>query len=408
MALSMVLTDTAIRKSKPRSKPYKLTDGRGLFLLVQPTSRKLWHFRYEFRGKEKLMAFGPYPDVTLAMARERHLAARRLLASAVDPMAERKEEKTAEKAKIEGSFQTVAFLWLADWRKDVTARHAAYNERRMTSDILPTLGTRPIAEITAPEIVKMVKAVEGRGAREIAKRVLETTNQIFRHAITHGYATRNPAAEVKPRDILGKRKKENYARVDAKELPELLRAIESYQGKNMTRLAMKLLALTFVRTSELIEAPWSEFDLEAARWDISKERMKTGKPHIVPLSRQVVEMLRTLRGMSDGELVFPGENDRLKPMSNNTILMALKRMGYGGEQTGHGFRGLASTILHEQGYNHDHIELQLAHVPRNAVSAAYNHALYLEPRIRMMQDWSDYLEQVQRGGKVLPFQTTVA
>ena len=161
--------------------------------------------------------------------------------------------------------------------------------------------------------------------------------------------------------------------------------------------------MTFVRTSELVEAPWSEFDLEVPRWNIPKERMKARRPHIVPLSRQAVEILRTLRGMSDGELVFPGENDPEKPMSNNTILMALKRMGYQGEQTGHGFRGLASTIPHEQDYNHDHIELQLAHTPRNAVSAAYNHALYLGPRTKMMQDWSDFQEQAQRGGKVIPF-----
>jgi len=401
MALSMVLTDTAIRKAKLAEKPYKLTDGRGLFLLVQPGGGKLWHYKYSFRGKEKLMALGAYPDVPLVMARERHRAARQLLASGVDPMAERKAEKTAEKASTEGSFQTVAGLWLEHWSEAQTERHAGYVERRMTADILPALGARPVAEITAPEIVKMVKAVEERGAREIAKRVLETTSQIFRYAVAHSYASRNPAADVKPRDILKARKKENYARVDAKELPALLRAIESYQGKNMTRLAMKLLAMTFVRTSELVEAPWSEFDLEAARWDIPAERMKAGKPHVVPLSRQAVEILRTLRGMGEGELVFPGENDHRKPMSNNTILMALKRMGYQGEQTGHGFRGIASTLLHEQGYNHDHIELQLAHMPRNAVSAAYNHALYLESRTKLMQDWSDYLEQVQSGGRVI-------
>ena len=167
---------------------------------------------------------------------------------------------------------------------------------------------------------------------------------------------------------------------------------------------MKLLALTFVRTSELVEAPWSEFDLEASRWTIPAQRMKAGKPHVVPLSRQALAILFMLRSMNDGQLVFPGENDRQKPMSNNTILMALKRMGYQGEQTGHGFRGLASTILHEQGYNHDHIELQLAHTPRNAVCAAYNHALYLAPRTKMMQAWADYLEQTQRREKTIPLE----
>ena len=399
MALSLALSDTEIRRSKPGEKPYKLTDGRGLFWLVQPTGRKLWHFKYGFEGKEKLMALGPYPDVTLAMARERHQEARRLLASGVDPMAERKSEKV----KTEGAFGKVAALWLAHWRAGVTPRHAAYAERRLTADVLPALGSRPIEQITAPEIVALVKAVEQRGAREIAKRVLETTNQIFRYAIAHDYATRNPAMDVKPRDILKPRKKENYARVDHRELPALLRAIESYQGKNMTRLAMKLLALTFVRTSELVQAPWREFDLDANRWDIPADRTKAGKPHIVPLSRQAVEILVTLRGMSDGELVFPGENDPRKPMSNNTILMALSRMGYKGEMTGHGFRGLASTILNEQGFNYDHIELQLAHTPRNAVAAAYNHALYLEPRAKMLQHWADFLDQQKHGAKVIHF-----
>jgi integrase len=403
MVLSMKLTDTAVRKAKPREKPYKLTDGRGLFLLVRPNGGKLWRFKYSFGGKAKLMALGRYPDVPLVKARGRHQEARNLLASGIDPMAQRKEEKTAEKASTEGSFQTVAALWLAHWRGGQTERHAGYVERRMTADILPALGARPIGEITAPEIVKMVKAVEERGAREIAQRVLETTNQIFRYAIANDYVTNNPAAAVKPRDILKPRRKENYARVDAKELPALLRAIESYQGKNVTRLAMKLLALTFVRTSELVEASWNEFDLDAARWDIPAERMKARKPHIVPLSRQAIEILRTLRGMSDGELVFPGENNPKQPMSNNTILMAIKRMGYQGEMTGHGFRGLASTLLHEQGYNHDHIEIQLAHAPRNAVSAAYNHAFYLEPRAKMVQEWANFLEQTQRGGKVISF-----
>jgi integrase len=399
MAFSNALTDTQIRKAKPVDSAFSLTDGRGLYLLVQPSGGKLWRYKYSFEGHPRLLALGSYPAVTLAAAREKHLAARQLLASGIDPMAQRK----AEKASVEGSFQNVAALWLAHWREGVTPRHAAYAERRMTADILPTLGARPIDQITAREIVALVKAVEERGAREIAKRVLETTSQIFRYAIAHNLATRNPAAEVKPRDILKPRKKENYARVDAKELPALLRAIEGYQGKNLTRLAMKLLAHTFVRTSELIEARWEEIDLDGARWDIPAERMKARRPHIVPLSRQAVEILRTLRSMSDGDFVFPGENDPQTPMSNNTILMALARMGYKGEMTGHGFRGLASTILHERGYNHDHIELQLAHTPRNAVSAAYNHALYLEPRARMMQEWADYLEQTQRGGKVIPF-----
>ena len=249
-----------------------------------------------------------------------------------------------------------------------------------------------------------------RGVGDLAKRALETVGQVFRFAIANGHGIkRNPATDVKPGDVLKQTVKTNMARIDAKELPALLRASEVYRGKVITRLAMKLMVLAFVRTSELIGAKWAEFDLDNARWNIPAERMKMRTPHIVPLSRQtieILELLRTLTGKS--EWLFPGDWNEKKHMSNNTILKALERMGYKGRMTGHGFRGLASTILHEQGYAHEHIELQLAHAPRNAVSAAYNHALYLEPRAKMMQNWADFLEQTQRGGKVLPFSRDAA
>jgi integrase len=255
----------------------------------------------------------------------------------------------------------------------------------------------------------MVKAIAGRGARDIAKRALETPGQIFRYGIAHGHTKRNPASEIRPSDILKTAHKVNYARIEAKELPNLLRQIEIYPGTHVTRLAIKLMALTFVRTSELIQAKWSEFDLEAARWDIPAERMKMRTPHIVPLATQALEVLDALRGLTgDHEWVFPGDRNIKKPMSNNTILKGLERMGYKGRMTGHGFRGLASTIMHERGYVHEHIELQLAHAPRNAVSAAYNHALYLEPRAKMMQEWADFLELTQRGAKVLPMPARTA
>jgi integrase len=403
MALSMALTDKQVSKAKPGEKPYKLTDGRGLMLLVQPSGSKLWQYKYSFGGKQKLMALGVYPVITLAMARERHIDARRLLASGTDPMAQRKEEKIEKKTSAGNSFQSIADLWLAQWSGDKTPRHIADTERRLASNILPYLGSRPVAEIEAPELVAMVKAIEERGARDIARRALEKTGQIFRYAVTHGYTKRNPAAEIKPRDVLTPTKRVNFACVDGRDVAELLRSIEVYRGTHVTRLAMKLLALTFVRTRELIEAPWSEFDLDRARWDIPKERMKMRTPHIVPLSRQAVEILRSLHRLSGHcEFVFPGRDPK-KPMSNMTILKGLERMGYKGKHTGHGFRRLGSTLLHEQGYNHDHIELQLAHTPRNAVSAAYNHALYLEPRRKMLQWYADHLDMVQHGGKVIPF-----
>ena len=401
----MALTDTEIRKAKAKASAYRMSDGGGLYAWITPAGGKLWRWKYRFEGREKLMTFGSYPDVSLSLARERHAAARKLLATGTDPMAERK----AEKAAVENSFQSVARLWLAHWQDGKSPRHVDYVKRRMDADILPCLGARPIALIAAPELVAMTKAIEQRGARDIAKRALETTGQVFRFAIAHGYATRNPASEIRPSDILKSTRKVNYARVDARELPELLRAIEVYRGTHVTRLALKLMALTFVRTSELIGARWAEFDPEAVRWDIPAERMKMRTPHIVPLSRQALDVLDTLRTLTgQSEWLFPGDRNASNPMSNNTILKALERMGYKGRMTGHGFRGLASTILHEQGYNHEHIELQLAHAPRNAVSAAYNHALYLEPRAKMMQGWADYLEQTQRGGKLLPFRGSAA
>ena len=395
------LTDRAVRNADAEIKAYKLPDGRGLYLFVTPAGGKSWRWKYRFRSAEKVMTFGMYPDISLAEARDKHGAARKDLARGIDPMEQRKAERAAERAANEDSFQSVAEKWFEHWRVGKTLRHADTVKRRMNADILPKLGSRPINAIEAPEIVAAVKAIEERGAVDLAKRALETTGMVFRFAIAHGYAKRNPAAEIRPSDILKAPKKINFARIDARELPDLLRAIDVYRGTHVTRLAMKLMALTFVRTSELIEAKWGEFDIEARRWNLPAQRMKMGTPHIVPLSSQALEVLEALRTLSGhGEWLFPGARSIGKPMSNNTILMALERMGYKGKMTGHGFRGLASTILHEQGYAHDHIELQLAHAPRNAVSASYNHALYLAPRAEMMQDWADFLEKTQRSGKL--------
>ncbi len=403
------LTDTEIKRAKVTEKAYSMGDGGGLYLWVKPTGGKLWRWSYRFEGKEKLMSFGKYPDVSLALARDRHAEARKLLATGIDPMAQRKIEKKVQKVSSGNSFQSVYTRWLEYWQEGKSPRHVDSVRRRMAADILPCLGARPIAKIEAPELVAMANAIQDRGARDIAKRALETVGQVFRYGIAHGFATHNPATEIRPSDILKSIPKTNYARIDAKELPTLLRRIEVYQGKQVTRLAMKLMSMTFVRTTELIEAKWTEYDLENARWDIPAERMKMRTPHIVPLARQALEVLEMLRELSGkGEWLFPGDFNPAQPMSNNTILKALERMGYKGRMTGHGFRGLASTILHEQGYAHDHIELQLAHAPRNAVSAAYNHALYLDPRARMMQNWADFLERTQRGGRVLPFRGTAA
>ena len=390
----MSLTDLAIRNAKPSSRLQKISDGRGLQLHITTTGSKLWRLAYRFDGKQKLMALGIYPDISLAQARQATDEARKLLAVGVDPMEQRKADRQDQKRTVENTFETIARKWWAHWSPMRSPRHAEYVIRRLETDVFPVVGERPIDEILAPEIVQMVKAIEERGALDIAKRSLQTCGQIFRYAIAHGFATRNPATDIRPSDVLVSRRKQNYARLDAKELPELLRHIEVYQGSSVTRMAMKLMAMTFVRTSELIGARWEEFDLQNARWDIPSERMKMRTPHIVLLSRQAVQLLQNLHTLTGHrELLFPGERNPKTPMSNNTILKALERMGYKGRMTGHGFRGIASTVLHEEGWPHEHIELQLAHQERDNTSAAYNHALYLKPRAEMMQWWSDYLEQ---------------
>ena len=397
----MALTDTQIKKAKATDKLQKLSDGAGLQLHVATTGGKLWRWAYRFEGKQKTMGLGIYPDVSLADARERHSEARKLLAAGVDPMQDRKDVKQARLTGSENSFESVAREWWTHWKTTRTESHTGYVIRRLEANVFPAIGARPVSEILAPELVKMVKVVADGGALDVAKRCLQMCNQIFRYAIAHGKAPRNPATDIKPSDILAARVKVNYARIDAKELPTLLRKMEGYQGRPTTRLAIKLMSLTFVRTTELIEARWDEFDLEAGRWNIPPERMKMRMPHIVPLSTQAVQVLQILHEVSGGRaLLFPGERDHDRPMSNNTILKALEIMGYKYKMTGHGFRGLASTILHEQGFDHAHIETQLAHSERDTVSAAYNHALYLKQRAVMMQAWGDYLEGLTKGNVV--------
>jgi integrase len=404
----MPLTDTAIKKAKPGAKPSKLSDGKGLYLLVSPAGSKLWRWKYRVLGKEKVLALGAYPAVSLAQAREGQDTARKMLASGNDPMVVRKADKLASQAAAENSFESVARKWWSHWKPARSEQHASQVMRRFEADVFPHIGARPVTEIQASELVAMLKAISGRGANDLAQRALQTSGQVFRYAIAHGLAKRNPAADIKPSDVLPSRQKQNMARIDGKELPELMRRIDAYQGTPSTRMAMKLMAMTFVRTTELIGARWDEFDLEDMRWDIPASRMKMKTPHIVPMSTQAVNILKTLHLVTGhSPLLFPGERDHEKSMSNNTILKALQRMGYKGRMTGHGFRGVASTLLHEMGFDHAHIELQLAHQERNEVSAAYNHATYLRQRATMMQHWSDYLDACTKE-KVLPFKRTAA
>lgn len=400
----MKLTDSIIKAAKPKEKRYSLPDGKGLVLWVQPDGQKVWRVRYYFNDREKMLSLGFYLGVSLAAARREHGRFKELLAQGIDPSLDRQEQKHKRAAAVENSFQSIALLWWNHWKHDKNERHAGYTIRRLEADVFTVIGNKPINEISASTLLMVIKKVETRGALDIAKRVLTMCGQVFRYAVAHGLAERNPAADIKPSDVLKPTKKTNYARLDQKELPELLRKIDEYDGQPLTKLALQLMALTFVRTSELIGTRWDEIDLIKKEWRIPAERMKMKTPHIVPLSDQAIDVLTKIKNLSADEvLLFPSERRDGKSMSNNTILYALYRLGYHSRMTGHGFRGIASTILHEQGYNHDHIELQLAHSKRDAVSASYNHALYLEPRARMMRDWADYLEAIKTGATILPF-----
>lgn len=408
----MALTDPTCKNAKcPDGKArQRFTDASGLYLEVVATGGRHWYWKYRFGGKERRLAIGAYPGISLAKARAERDTARETLRSGADPVQLKKEAKRVKVANADHSFEAVARVWHAHWAGEKSPRHAEYVMRRLEADVFPKIGSKPIADVTAHDLVRAARVIEERGATDIARRAWQTCGQVFEYAATLESAdgkpllTRNPSKDVRPGAALKPRKKEHFSRVETKELPELLRKIEAYHGAVFTRMALKLITLTFVRTSELIAAHWDEFDLDAGEWRIPKERMKMKMLHIVPLATQAVDALRSLheiRGLSG--LLFPGERDHEKPMSNGAILGALKRMGYAGRMTGHGFRGVASTILHEQGFEHAHIELQLAHQERDDVSAAYNFATYLPQRRKMMQWYADYLDQLRQGARIPPF-----
>ncbi len=410
----MALTDMTVKANNHKDEdgeikaaPYKLSDAGGLYLFVTVAGGKLWRLAYRFDGKQKTLALGAYPAITLLEARAKRDEAKKLLANDIDPAAEIKSDKAKVQAHKANTFRVWAEIWLAHWRVDKCTRHVDITSRRLDTNILTVLGDMPMTEITAVDVANVMRGIATRGALDVAKSAYQNISQIFRHAIandTSGRVTRNPTSDIKPSDIIKSRPVVNQARVDIKELPALLRTIDTSETRAATRIAIKLMALTFVRTSELIEAKWCEIDLEAKQWRVPAERMKMKTLHIVPLSMQAIELLNALKLITSySEFLFPHQHHATETMSNNTILQALKRMGYGGRMTGHGFRGVASTALHEKGYDHNHIELQLAHAPRNAVSAAYNHALYIPQRTIMMQDWADYLDELKAGAKVLPF-----
>lgn len=379
----------------------KLSDGDGLYLWVYQDGRKYWRMRYWQAGKEKSLSLGVYPRISLSAARKKRDEMREQLQADLDPSAERKAENLRKKLAAENSFEAVAREWYGKQMHTWVPHHASDVRRRLENNIFPFLGKRPIGEIQAPELLQTIRKIEARGAYDLAHRVLQVCGQVFRYGIATGRCGRNLSADL--RGALTPHKMRHQAAVRPEELPQLLRAIASYDetGDKQTRLALQLLAQTFVRTNELIGAEWSEFDLNNALWIIPAGRMKMKAEHVVPLSRQALTMLAQLKEISGGSrFVFPGRN-RDKPISNNTMLFALYRLGYKGKMTGHGFRAVASTVLNETGFNPDVIERQLAHCERNEVRGAYNRAEYLPERKRMMQHWADYLEGLARGAKVV-------
>ncbi|HEX5310306.1 tyrosine-type recombinase/integrase [Aquabacterium sp.] len=409
------LTDPAIRNAKPQSKAFNLADGGGLGLEVQPSGAKWWRFRYRFDGKEKMLSFGTHPEVTLKDARERREGARRELAAGIDPGAKRKAEKETRAEVATNTFEAVAREWhKAVHVAKVSEGHAARNLLRLEQDAFPHIGAMPIADITAPKLLDMLRKVEARGAIETAHRVRQVCGQVFRYGIATGRCERDPAADL--RDALQPVIVKHHAAIlDPKEVGALLRAFDDYQGHPVTRGALKLAPLVFLRPGELRQAEWAEFDLDAAMWSIPAARMKrtkqqkaSGTPHLVPLSTQAVAVLRELERITGrGQYVFPSLRSPKRPMSDNAVLSALRRMGYGKEEmSGHGFRAMARTLMAERlGIDDNVIEAQLAHSVKDSLGRAYNRTEFLEQRRDMMQRWSDYLDSLRQGAQVIPFKT---
>ncbi len=397
----MPLTDTAIRNAKPAEKPYKLFDERGLYLEVTPTGGKWWRLKYRFSGKEKRLSLGVYPDVSLKDARARRDEARKLLANGIDPSENRKVQKAVKQDRASNSFEVVAREWFAKHTPNWADHHSDRIIRRLERDIFPWIGGKPIADVTAPELLAVVRRIENRGALETAHRALGNCGQVFRYAVATGRAERDPSGDL--RGALPPVKGEHFAATtEPKRVAEILRAMDGYEGTLTVRCALRLAPLVFVRPGELRKAEWSDIDLDAAEWRYTVT--KTNTPHIVPLARQAVAILRELHPLTGrGRFVFPGARSVERPMSDNAILAAMRRMGIGkDEMSGHGFRAVARTILDEVlGVRPDYIEHQLAHAVRDPNGRAYNRTAHLPERRKLMQQWADYLDKLKAGAEVV-------
>jgi integrase len=396
----MALTDSTIKSAKPKEKSYKLGDAHGLFLLINTNGSKLWRLKYRVAGKEKGLAIGSYPIVGLQQARQLRDEARRLLAQGLDPGEHKKASKQAQ--TIEGlTFEAVAREWFA-YNAPRWAESTAYKAKLyLENDLLPSIGRRPVKAITRPELVELVRKVEARGTLNAAGKIRQWLQQIYRYGLAKGVVDTNPATDL---DVVAApaQARRHHPHVPISELPELLSRLDDARLHQLTRWAIRLLVFTAVRPGELRAARWSEFELAGATWTIPAQRMKARRPHIVPLPRQALVILRQLQEITGGyPLLFPGQQKVERPMSENTINKALRLIGYEGRQTGHGFRHLLSTELNGRGYNRDWIERQLAHGDQDEILDTYNHATYLEQRREMMQSWADSIDALCTGANVV-------
>jgi integrase len=397
------LSDTKIRSAKPRNNEYKLFDGGGLFLLVAPSGGKLWRLKYRFNGKEKTLSFGPYPELSLMDVRSKREEARSQLVNGIDPGAVKKAMKQLVTTEIE-TFEVIAREWHMKYAPLWSERHAAFILGRLNHDLFPWIGTRPIAEIKAPELLTVLRRIESRGALYTAHRTQAIAAQVFRYAVATGRAERDPSGDLKGA-LPPSREEHRAAIIDPKEVAPLLRAIDGYSGTFPVKCALRLAPMFFVRPGELRHAEWAEIDLDEAVWSIPAHKMKMKQSHMVPLCTQAIGILTELKQLTGAsKYVFPSGRTFARPMSENAILAALRRMGFDKDtMTGHGFRAMARTILDEVlQVRPDFIEHQLAHAVRDPNGRAYNRTAHLEGRREMMQLWADYLDGIKLGAQVIP------
>ncbi|PPS47968.1 tyrosine-type recombinase/integrase [Citrobacter braakii] len=396
----MKLNARQVDTAKPKDKPYKLADGGGLYLLVNPNGARYWRLKYRVAGKEKLLALGVYPDVTLADARAKRDEAKRGIAGGIDPSEAKREEKIARELNVRNTFQEIACEWHSSKLYKWSEGYASDIMEAFNKDVFPYIGKKPISEIKPLELLNVLRRMEGRGATEKAKKVRQRCGEVFRYAIVTGRAEYNPAPDLT--SAMQGHESKHYPFLNTSELPTFFEALSGYSGSMLVVLAARLLIITGLRTGELRGATWQEIDADAAVWEIPAERMKMRRPHIVPLSLQAQAIIMRIREMTGRyPYIFPGRNDPRKTMSEASINQVFKRIGYAGRVTGHGFRHTMSTILHEHGYNTAWIETQLAHVDKNSIRGTYNHAQYLDGRREMLQWYADYMDALEHRENVV-------